>query len=261
MIYYIKQNQLDDLTVNIPNTEEFYIQDQMWLDDFFQTDQWKNESSIKLPHDIELKNPQGQSHFDLENVKILFSALKNISISQATDERFWAYLSMYHFWNYMRKRWPFEKKTKLEQSKRVNFIRRRYFFTSNLDRALVRNGIARLWWYGYYSYDESYKDPYELTRILLQTLDITQSILERTFSRNKQITKAILEFLYEIEMNQEFSFTRIQFRNVMKSLNHIGGVTVLDWLPKEEIKRILHENSRIHFTPLENKELAHEVKS
>ncbi|WP_367869913.1 DUF6339 family protein [Paenibacillus larvae] len=42
----------------------------------------------------------------------------------------------------------------LDKDKPEEAIKERYFLMANRDRALIRNGIARLWWYGYVSYDE-----------------------------------------------------------------------------------------------------------
>ncbi|MEV2908009.1 DUF6339 family protein [Paenibacillus larvae] len=58
----------------------------------------------------------------------------------------------YYFLDNMRKRWPVE--SYLDKDKPEEAIKERYFLMANRDRALIRNGIARLWWYGYVSYDE-----------------------------------------------------------------------------------------------------------
>lgn len=60
----------------------------------------------------------------------------------------------------------------------ARFIEARYFVAQNEGRALLRNGIARLWWVAHLSHDATRNNPYELTAALLYTLDITQQILE-----------------------------------------------------------------------------------
>ena len=40
--------------------------------------------------------------FDIDNVKILYEALKKLPLSTAIDERFWAYQTHVDFFDYMR---------------------------------------------------------------------------------------------------------------------------------------------------------------
>ena len=93
----------------------------------------------------------------------------------------------------MRKRWPIERSTDSDKAQR--FIITRYFIAQSQSRALLRHGIARLWWYASITHDPERKNPYELTGVLLSQLDITQQILERNLGRARQVLIGFLEFL------------------------------------------------------------------
>jgi hypothetical protein len=104
------------------------------------------------------------------------------------------------------------------------------------DRALVRNGMARLWWYGHVWYDVERANPYELTNFLLEKLDVAQSLLERTFSRNPIICKAVLNFmLIQHGLGKDMTQRHV-FRLLMQHLNRLDGMAVLDMLSQSEIE-------------------------
>jgi hypothetical protein len=241
-----RQAHLDQLNANLLNLTGKYTSAESWVADFFAAAPWFSDTPLILPTGFELIIPVDNVHNDLENTKRLHTALKHLTIAQATDERLWAWLTHVHFWHYMRVRWPVEayhKETATPSDIIVN-IKDRYLFMGNRDRALVHNGIARLWWYGYVSYDASKEDPYELTAVLLQKLDIAQSLLERSFSRNPAVTRAVLRVLIEQKAVGRDLSQRESFRTLMKHLNRLGGVAVLDLLEEEDIKMELERKIR-----------------
>jgi hypothetical protein len=143
-------------------------------------------------------------------------------------------------WPYMRKRWPIEKHVK-DEGKVVRFIESRYFVTQAQSRALLRNGIARLWWTAKVSHDPARDNPYELAAVLLSTLDITQQILERGIGRAPAVLMGFLEFL---NRNKELLLTggdenRIRIRRLAIFLNMHGGVCILDSLSQPQIMAFL----------------------
>ncbi|MEC0269717.1 DUF6339 family protein [Paenibacillus anseongense] len=234
---YIDIEYLNDLKVNIQSNLEYYKSDESWLDSYFEGQEWIRQTKIRA-HEVDLQLPQTTTmHFDYENSKRLYTAFKGLTITQATDERLWVYLTHKTFWKYMRKRWSVE--SYIEKGSAVDVIRERYFFMGNRDRALIRNGIARLWWYGYVSYDDTREDPFELTRMLLSKLDIAQSLLERTFSRNPLITKSILSVLVNLEKSNGSFPDREQFRSLMMHMNQLGGVTILDSYERPELEALV----------------------
>lgn len=190
-----------------------------------------------MPEAVEILPPTSKSElFDLENTKTLYTALRHLTPLQASDERLWAYLTHVTYWDYMRKRWPVEQ----YKDKRVaDNLQERYFFMSDRPRALIRNGMARLWWYGYTTYDEQRDDPFELTGVLLKNLDVTQSILERAFSRNRLVTHAVLSVLLQREKDGAPFYERDSVRDLAKYLVQVGGVTIIDALSFTELRDVV----------------------
>ncbi|MCP5508037.1 MAG: hypothetical protein H7A37_07040 [Chlamydiales bacterium] len=220
----------------------FYQHDFSWIDDFFEGEQWKLKTRlvpiVKQSSSLErvLVPPENEELFDLENSKRLYEAFKNLTPVQARDQRLWIKLGHVEFWQYMRKRWPAENND-------ASWIRQRYLFAGNDKRALIRNGISRLWWYSYMTFDEERENPYELTEVLLSKLDIAQTILERSMGSSKTILHTFLDFL---RVNDARTNNRIVVRSLAKYLYGLGGYTLLDSLSPNAIKsHLMDELERI----------------
>jgi hypothetical protein len=140
----------------------------------------------------------------------------------------------------MRKRWPLER-FGTDADKGTRFITTRYFISQSDSRALMRNGIARLWWTAHMSYDAQRKNPYELTSVLLYTLDITQQIMERNMGRAPVIVTGFLEFLMQNKDKVLIAGDqgRDRVRKLAKFLNMYGGVCLLDCLTQTDIIKLL----------------------
>lgn len=241
VLHIMRQSYLDSLKSNIRGNIEngLYERNDPWLSEFFGREDWHLIANVSWDGSMNLEMPKDTDLCDFENTKIVYSALKGLTPAQAADERLWAYLTHTTFWSYMRRRWPVERA--LKEKNPADIVRERYFFMSNRNRALVRNGIARLWWYGYMSYDDTRKDPFELTAVLLRDLDYAQNLLERSFSNNRNITLATLSALKEREKNGKRLPSRKEFRMLMKHLIRLGGVVLLDVLDREELERTVSD--------------------
>jgi hypothetical protein len=189
---------------------------------------------------LQLVPPENGNLKDIENAMSLHRALRHLTPLQARDPRLWTRLVHVEFWPYMRLRWPVEKHLR-DPNKAVRFIESRYLVAQSQSRALLRNGIARLWWTAELSHDADRRSPYEFTEVLLSTLDITQQILERGMGRSRNIIKGFLEFLLQ---NRDTLLTggntnRTRIRRLAKRLNMYGGVCLLDLLSKHELMNLL----------------------
>lgn len=105
---------------------------------------------------------------------------------------------------------------------------------------MFRNGISRLWWYGEVSYDE--KSQYLNTSLMLEKLDITQNLVERTVGRIPAATQAIFSML--LKNKKHYSSTksnsgRLRIRKLIKCLGWQGTKELLDVKTKAEIEEIL----------------------
>ncbi len=230
----------DRLLSNITSNHHRYVEDSHWLPAYFASSGWSVQSITVTAEPFKLVLPDSKADFsenDLLNTKLVFSALQHLTPLQASDPRLWAYLSHASQWSYMRKRWPVEQY--LGKPRFREIVQERYLFMPDRSRALIRNGIARLWWYGYCSFDETRKDPYELTSVLLKNLDVTQSILERAFSRNTEVTRALLSVLLEREQNGKAFYVRDKVRDLAKYIVQIGGVTIVDALDAVDLRSLV----------------------
>ena len=172
--------------------------------------------------------------FELENTISLHSALKDLSPSQAADERLWVWLSHGPYWEYMRHRWPVEKVDGSFQ----RYVLEHYFLGDV--RSLVRHGLARLWWFGYSTYVKDAEDPYALTRLLLHTTDARQSLLERKFWRNQEVLHSVLRRVQHWRANNlDFYVPRERFRRLCKTFNTYGGTLLLDALNEPDIFKLV----------------------
>jgi len=223
-----------------------------YLDKYSRNDLWVTEISTKhvrdLPTNVEIDDqlclnlPDNINLKDTENAISIHKTLRHLTPLQASDPRLWTRFCHMDFWSYMRTRWPIEKHL-VNQNRAVRFIESRYFVAQAQSRALLRNGMARLWWTAQLSHDSDRENPYELTEVLLSTLDVTQQILERGMGRADNILKGFLEFLLR---NNDTLLTggninRDRIRRLAKHLNMYGGISVLDCLNKNEIMDLLNE--------------------
>jgi len=140
----------------------------------------------------------------------------------------------------MRARWDIDKKTRDDGAKHV-YILQHYFILRRESRALLRNGIARLWWFSHLTHDPKREDPYELTKTLLSLLDIAKVSLEVNFGRAPQIRTGFLDFLRlnGSRLGSSAGQRRLRIRALSKMLNMQGGVTILDSLSCEDVMRLL----------------------
>jgi len=227
---FLKQGSLDRLRMNIESNQKRYLQDAPFLNEYFGGVNWFVESNIMIPASIQLQIPTSKSELlDLENTKIMYSALKHLTPVQASDQRLWAYFTHVSHWEYMRARWPAEQYIGKGRLREV--MHERYFFMSDRSRALLRNGMARLWWYGYCTYDETRSDPFELTGALLKKLDVAQNFAENAFGRNVDVIKSLLSVVLEHQF-----YERDPVRDLARYINQIGGVTIIDAIPHDELR-------------------------
>ena len=101
---------------------------------------------------------------------------------------------------------------------------------------------------GYLTYQEDHpSNPFELTKLLVSNTDLCQSIIERNFSMNRNITIVILKAILLINQTEkrEVGVSHIEgevyeWRDLCKYINRYGAVSILDALTSDEIKDIAY---------------------
>ena len=228
---YIKERHLDRLIRNRNTLVEqgFFTREEPWLDEYFAGELWNKDSRVAVGEAPALVMPNGGETPDLEN----YEWLKQLSPSQASDPRVWAYMSFVLYWSYNQSRWPGASSN----------IDDRYFLLRKNTRCLIRNGLSRLWWFAYLTYDETRVDRYELTQVLLSHQDIQASLLERSFGKNINVLHGTLEFIKKhpekvSAIGQDY---KKSIQGLAKRVNQHGGVTMLDTFSKNEVFGYLAE--------------------
>jgi hypothetical protein len=236
---FLRANSLERLQSNIIANQHRYSEPAPWLSSYFSGSSWLQESNLIQFEPFQLVMPASKTeHRDLENTRIVYTALKHLTPLQAADPRLWAFMTHVTHWEYMRERWPIEQY--LGKKEFRENIHDHYFLKPPKARALIHNGLSRLWWYGYCSYDENRQDPFELTTAVLKNLDVAQTLLERAFSLNTSVTKTMLSILLEREKQGKAFYVRDRVRDLAKYMVQIGGVTIIDALDEPDLRDLVN---------------------
>ncbi len=244
-VFYMKQKALDSLRMDIDNNLEKYQSASPWVDQYFidkDTPKYCFDTGIEVDdYQLVLGGPET----DFQNAKLVFEAFKDrLNPVQASDLRLWSYLSHAQHWDYMFTRWKIdvpdaeddeepENEKKSPREKTIDRVKTRYFFGASRGKAFVRQGIARLYWGAYLTYDAASSNPYEYTEFFFNKQDIFTSITERSYARNKVLVLATLK---ELKKHPELS--RQEIRLFLAKLNQAGAITVLDFLDSVQAEQL-----------------------
>ncbi|KKB42080.1 DUF6339 family protein [Bacillus thermotolerans] len=232
---YLTNAALLQLKTDIHNNANQYLSDEQWY--MAGEDLQLDFPIVELDKDVSDKTKN-----DLTNAKILYEAMKDLPLSLASQENFWVLLTHTAYWDYMRKRWPYDP----ENPSGLNFINTYYFFG---DKNFYRNGLSRLWWIAYLTYDADKENPYHYTEILfnLKDLDAMNQIIETTrLSRNKTALRATLSVLGKLFRLNEANEIKLKnkrkfIRSLMKHINFVGAVTIWDSLSQSDAEELIWE--------------------
>lgn len=254
-VYFLKQKALDTLEKDIAENIEKYQGTEQWAESYFIS---KDMPNYYFDTEIEVPDYQliiGGPETDFQNAKILYETFsQSINPVQASDLRLWAYLAHIQHWDYMNTRWKIDapdeeveeaddaqeeeqgKEKKTSANKILDRIGYRYFFKASRGKAFVRQGISRLFWSAYLTYDADNENPYEYTEYFFSKQDIFTSITERSYARNKILVLAALK---ELKAHPELGRTEI--RLFLAKLNQAGAIKVLDFLDKGQAEELCAE--------------------
>jgi hypothetical protein len=235
-----KSGLVNELCSSVKMNLHKYLQDDVWVAEVSTRGNRNMPTGVEPLQPLSLSLPEDGNLKDIENAIFLHGALRCLTPLQARDPRLWTRLAHVEFWPYMRSRWPAERHSG-KPDKAVRFVRSRYFVAQSQSRALLRHGIARLWWTAQLSHDPDRENPYELTAVLLSTLDITQQIVERGLGRAGNIMRGFLQFLLQNSGTLLIGgdVNRVRIRRLAKHLNMYGGVCILDLLSQRELMDLL----------------------
>ena len=238
-LHFFKEDALDYFKANIKSNISHYSDaDNSWI--YEQYENPFEEITINCePFELYL-NPSDPTKMDLKNIKILYPALKDLTESQACDERLWTGLTHSDFYEYTKIRWSHPRV--VNNMKKENYIQSRLFFSID-PKSKIRHTLAKLWWLGKMLYDEqNSSDPLHFVDTLGRRDMATRinDVFTSNFSRNIHLLRPFLNVIDDYEkdgkmMNQDY------FRSLAQYLNILGGMYLLDFMDEKEIEMKLKE--------------------
>ena len=227
-IKYITEDDLNSIKTNLPNIlKRVVCGRECTISELFSNSSFIKSTSLEIENfTLDDSQIDGQESLtDVENVQRVYSHMRFLTDSQASDERIWAAYTFSENLDYMRYRWP---------ANRIEDLNNRYLFGYSIQRSLFRNGISRLWWIGRFTYDVSRDDPFELTKFLCRDQDFIESICGRNIFNNPMVGNAVISALYDAE-KAGMDIDRETVRGISKYVNLLSGTYMLETLDKNEI--------------------------
>lgn len=248
----LSEDTLQDLRINYEAySKHYHSQDSEWFNMYFSEEDRVIETNIEFEMP-ELSYTEDYATSDRENVKLIYQALKHLTVTQATQERLWSGLAHIQFRDFSFYRLQNECNT--QNDKRINTA---LFFKNGNKRSLFVHILARLWWVGYMTYDEDNREnPFWLTDFFCEKDFSARSTVffSSNFTSNKAITIGILKALVKLKENG-VDIKRNHFVQSTKYLNVIGGAMVLDMLSSDEVEEMVTKQLKKVFE-FENTEVA-----
>jgi hypothetical protein len=235
-LHFISDETLLDLRTNYEAYKtNYYNKNEEWFEGYFKEEGRVLESSIPFEKPL-LDYNEDYALSDKENVKIIYDSLKHLTVSQATQERLWAGLAHLQLRDFSYYRLKNELRD--HNDKRINTA---LFFKNGNKRSLFVHILARLWWVGYMTYDESNSsNPYWLTDFFCEKDFSARCVVffSSNFTSNRNITKGILKSLVKLQQSEN-SIKREHFVQANKYLNVVGGAMILDMLTFDEVEQMV----------------------
>lgn len=220
----------EDLLLEMKNNKSLLLKEvvsgKKTLQDAFGNDKIIRETNIPADEfQLDMSNEKAETT-DVENIIRVHKHMSGLSESQASDERIWVAYAFSVFAEYMRYRWPSDSETTMMNH---------YFFSYSPKRSLFRHGIARLWWIGHLTYDETREDDkYALTRFVCSKQDHINLLLDINFGNNPDIVKAVIEALMNSDAEGIY-IDRDVVRDISEYINTLGGAYLVDALSKKTV--------------------------
>lgn len=233
-LHFFKEDALNYFESNINSNISHYLDnDNTWVYEQFEEPFEEIEVNCE-PFELYI-NSEKPTKMDLENIKILYPALKNLTESQACDSRLWTGLAHSDLFQYTQSRWdqPKEKNNMMKE----NYIRSRYFYTQD-SKSKHRHTLAKLWWLGKMLYDENQPDnPMHFVDTIGRKDMSTRinDVFTSNFSRNIHLLRPFLNVIDYYELNGKI-LNQDYFRSLVQYLNILGGLYLIDFLDEKDIE-------------------------
>ena len=237
----MKQSALDYITANIGALYINYFREKnnQWIYDLFDYDPF--ELFMEVPNCELAPITRRRGETELENCRILYSELINVSESQASDERLWAGLCNGTFYEYVRRRCDYDNLPLRDARKDSEPVLSRFFFKGGVSSGKFRNTLSKCWWVGHGVYQYKKNNRFELLDALGAddfSTKVTDIFYSYTFSSNFTIVSGIIKGWREMIDKGYKLPTRSYLRPTVQYINALGGGVLLDVFDENEIKKI-----------------------
>lgn len=226
-IKYVVEDDLNTIKSNLNTIYEKVFKSNNAVSNVLSNENIIRDTSFQINEfELDMSQPKGkESLTDCENIQRIYNNMMHLTDSQASDERIWVAYTFSECIDYMKYRWPVNSVSDLENH---------YLFGYSSQRSLFRNGIARLWWIGRFSYDSKRSDPYELTKFLCSDQDYIESLCGRNIFNNPLIGNATLAVLNDAKKQGKL-INREVVRDIAKKVNLMCGTYLVDIFEYDEI--------------------------
>lgn len=240
-LYFLKQSALDYITANINTLYINYFREKtnQWIYNLFEYDPFEQFMEVPDFQLAPITNKRGET--ELENCRIIYSKLINVSESQAADERLWAGLCNSTFYDYVRKRWDYDNLPIRDAKKDSEPIISRFFFKGGVSAGKFRNTLSKCWWVGHGVYQYNAENKFALLDALGAddfSTKVTDIFYSYAFASNFTIVSGIIKGWKEMIDKGYKLPTRSYLRPTLQYINALGGGVLLDMFDEEEIKKI-----------------------
>ena len=240
----MKQDAINFFKINIGRLYANYFQkdDNSWMEEEYGDDPFVYFMDVPDFELAPLTDGMKAGEIDVLNCKIIYENLKDLSESQASDERLWAGLCNCVFYKYMRRRHGYNKGGINEKDAATTALSR-FFFSGGQRAGFYRNTLAKCWWVGRATYDSKNQMNHFDLLDALGANDISTKVSDifysNTFAASQSILKGICDALRFYSDRDVKLRMREEIRPALQYLNAVGGATLLDVLTADEIKDLM----------------------
>ncbi len=180
----------------------------------------------------------------LVSAKALYEAYPNLTLLQASDEGFWAYLAHVDLYPYVR---AISDRVYEDDFNDGKYINERFFYGFG---GSMYHPLQGLWLAVKYTIDENSENPYKYTDYLIPRYDLRITYIGRyKILRNKEQVLGMLDFMMKHENDIFHEYKRQRIRWISQHFNKIGATKKLMTLDKEfyikELERVKETIIRI----------------
>lgn len=176
---------------------------------------------------------EGASYI-VENARILYDSLKNLTTVQATKEELWFTMINTVYLDYLL--------DSIEDTKgKINFetqLKNMLFFMQGNIRSMVLQHLSKFWWIGYRTHDpQNLQNPYWLTDYFCKTDASGKSItfFSSKLTNNLDFSLGIIEAVKRCDEAGIVKNQKETYSFVNEHFNFVGGVKVLDTMTRNQI--------------------------